>query len=257
MTVINRRDWGARAPRGAYTTLTRTRGVKIHYTGDHVDPAIVDDHARCVAVVKSIQNHHMDNNGWIDIGYSMVVCPHRTVFQGRGAGHLPAANGAGLNSDHYAVLGLVGSSGLTRPPNNLLLGILDAIGYLREHGGAGSEIKGHRDGYGTDCPGDALYAWVKAGAPRPGASGASSTNWTETTVNQLPLLTPGDTGLHAKSCFYLLQARGYGRALNQATIDPNVYGPAVVAELRRFQADKGLDNDGMVGKATWPKLLGL
>ncbi|MEV7013088.1 peptidoglycan-binding protein [Streptosporangium sp. NPDC051022] len=253
MTMISRHDWGARAPRGAYTPLTHTRGVKIHYTGDHVDPGIAGDHSKCVAVIKGIQNYHMDNNGWIDIGYSMMVCPHRKVFQGRGPGHLPAANGAGLNAGHYAVLGLVGTSGLTHPPDDMLLGILDAIDYLRENGGAGREIKGHRDGYSTDCPGEPLYAWVEAGAPRPGTPAPSA----ETITVQLPLLSPGDTGHHAANCFYLLRARGYALKLDPEVAEPAVYGPSVVAELRRFQSDTGLDDDGLVGEATWPKLLGL
>ena len=50
-------------------------------------------------------------------------------------------------------------------------GVLDAIDYLRENGGAGKEIKGHRDAYSTDCPGEVLYAWVRKGAPRPGGGG--------------------------------------------------------------------------------------
>jgi hypothetical protein len=168
--LITRDAWGARQPKGAYTAISTTRGVKVHYTGGRVDPRIVDDHDRCVAVVKKIQAFHMDGNGWLDIGYSMIGCPHRKVFVGRGPHRLPAANGAGLNSGHYAVLGLVGNSGLVTPPDGILHAIVDAIGYLREHGGAGREIKGHRDGYATDCPGGPLYAWVKQGAPRPGAA---------------------------------------------------------------------------------------
>jgi hypothetical protein len=67
--LVLRRDWLARAPRGAYTQLDSTKGVKVHYTGGRVDPGIVDDHDECVALVRSIQGHHMDGNGWIDIGY--------------------------------------------------------------------------------------------------------------------------------------------------------------------------------------------
>ncbi|MGW4641791.1 peptidoglycan recognition protein family protein [Sphaerisporangium sp. NPDC004334] len=168
--LVTRAQWGARAPKGSYSTLRSTHGVKVHYTGGRVDPGVVDDHDRCVLAVRAIQRMHMDGNGWLDIGYSMVACPHRKVFVGRGPGHLPAANGPGLNSDHYAVLGLVGNAGLVQPPDGMLLGILDAIDYLRAHGGAGHEIKGHRDGYATDCPGGPLYAWVKRGAPRPGVT---------------------------------------------------------------------------------------
>ena len=165
--LVTRAAWGARPPRGAYISVSSTRGVKVHYTGGRVDPAIVNDHAKCVAMVKSIQGGHMDGNGWLDIAYSMVACPHRKVFVGRGPRHLTAANGPGLNAGHYSVLGLVGNSGLVQPNDAMLHGILDAIGYLRQNGGAGREIKGHRDGYSTDCPGGPLYGWVRRGAPSP------------------------------------------------------------------------------------------
>src|SRR5690606_427761 len=115
--LVPRKEWGARSPKGSYSRLDSTKGVKIHYTGGRVDPGIVDDHDRCVALVRSIQNSHMDGNGWIDIGYSLACCPHRKVFVGRGPHRLPAANGPGLNAGHYAVLGLVGSSGLVEPPD--------------------------------------------------------------------------------------------------------------------------------------------
>ncbi|MFF5205050.1 peptidoglycan recognition family protein [Streptosporangium sp. NPDC000396] len=120
-----------------------------------------------MAAVRGIQLGHMDGNGWMDIGYSAVVCGHRKVFVGRGLHHLPAVNGPGLNGDHYAVLGLVGTSGVATPLDGMLHGIRDAIEWLRDEGDAGNEIKGHRDGYATSCPGDALYAWVRAGALRP------------------------------------------------------------------------------------------
>ncbi|MEV0968527.1 hypothetical protein [Microtetraspora glauca] len=165
--LVSRSEWGARAPRGSYSPLASTRGVKVHYTGGREDPRMMDDHDLCVARVRAIQRQHMDGNGWMDIGYSAAVCWHRLVFVGRGPHHLPAANGPGRNSGHYAVLGLLGNSGLVEPNDDMLLGILDAIAWLRREGGAGTEIKGHRDGYSTDCPGGPLYAWVRAGAPRP------------------------------------------------------------------------------------------
>nr|WTB30873.1 hypothetical protein OG781_16515 [Streptomyces sp. NBC_00830] len=67
---------------------------------------------------------------------------------------------------HYAIVGLVGDSGLTEPIDAMLGAIGDGIELLRAHG-AGAEIKGHRDGYATACPGGPLYAWVQNGAPRP------------------------------------------------------------------------------------------
>lgn len=144
----------------------RPRGVKVHYTGGRENPAMERDHSLCDNRARSVQNGHMDGNGWTDVGYSYLVCPHGKVFVGRGYGNLPAANGPGMNSGHYAVLGMVGNSGLTKPTDAMLHGIRDVIEYLRGRG-VGTEIKGHRDGYATDCPGGPLYAWVRRGAPRP------------------------------------------------------------------------------------------
>lgn len=178
--LVSRRAWGARSPRSAAGRLSSTRGVKVHYTGDHVDPALADHHERCDDRVRAIQDAHMDGNGWNDIGYSMVVCPHGYAYMGRGPHALPAANGPGLNSGHYAVCGIVGAKGLTEPTDAMLNGIRDAIEYLREEGDAGGEIKGHRDGYATDCPGEPLYAWVGKGAPRPADGGDTGDTEDET-----------------------------------------------------------------------------
>ncbi|MDX6427944.1 MAG: hypothetical protein QOE54_310 [Streptosporangiaceae bacterium] len=169
MKLVSRKDWGARAPKASPVYLSSTRGVKVHYTGEYEDPAILNNHGRCAGRLRAIQNDHMDSNGWNDIAYNFLVCDHGYVFEGRGLHHLSAANGPGLNTGHYAVCGLVGNKGTTQPPRDMLIGIRDAIDYLCSRGNAGQEIKGHRDGYSTDCPGDPLYAWVKKGAPRPSA----------------------------------------------------------------------------------------
>jgi hypothetical protein len=247
--LVTRREWGARAPRGSYSRLSSTRGVKVHYTGGRVEPAILDDHARCVAMVRSIQIHHMDGNGWMDIGYSMVACPHRKVFVGRGPGNVPAANGPGLNSGHYAVLGLVGSSGLVQPNDAMLHGILDAVDHLRGNGGAGREIKGHRDGYATSCPGDPLYSWVGRGAPRPGAQQPSppppDTGTAPPFPGRLLKYPPVMRGDDVRTWQQQMKRRGY-------TVDVDgAYGPQSRDVCRRFQREHSLAVDGVVGPQTW------
>lgn len=164
--MISRNGWNARAPRAAPSHLDDTKGVKVHYMGSYVNPNLLTHHGKCPAAVRAVQNIHMDGNRWNDIGYSYVVCPHGEIYVGRGVHVLPAANGEGLNSGHYAVLALVGNSGLVKPTVKMLNGIRDAIDYCRDNGDAGNEVKGHRDGYATECPGDALYKWVKDGAKR-------------------------------------------------------------------------------------------
>lgn len=171
MELVTRAQWGARAylmPSGATPYAHKLAGSKVHYLGA---PYTFGDHTTCPAYVRKVQASHMDGNGWSDIGYSFLVCEHGIGFEGRGLWRRNSANGkTALNENHYAICGLVGSKGSTMPTNAQLNGIRDVIDYCRSTGGAGSEIKGHRDGYSTDCPGEPLYAWVQQGAPRKGGS---------------------------------------------------------------------------------------
>lgn len=164
---MSRQQWGARPSKGT-TAVSANRGVKVHYVGSHVPKGM--PHSACDALVRQIQKSHMTRKPvpYNDIGYSLLACNHGYVFMGRGPHVLPAANGKNLNSGHYAICGLVGSSGQTHPSDAMLNGIRDGIEYLRRTGMAGREIKGHRDGYATECPGEFLYAWVRQGAPRVG-----------------------------------------------------------------------------------------
>lgn len=251
MDMVTRKEWGAVAPRGGYTPLTSTKGVKIHYTGGQVPRGIVDDHRLCVHLVQEIQHMHMAGARevpYMDTGYSLVGCPHRKVFMGRGPGHLPAANGPGQNSGHYAVLGLVGSSGYTTPTAGLVDALRDAIGYLRTKGNAGDEIRGHRDGFATACPGVALYNLVRSGQLEP-HNAAVTRPASASARKPYPgrLLNAGDTGRDVQTWQARLKALGYN-------LDPDGrYGPLTQAATRRFQTRNGLAVDGVVGPATWAR----
>lgn len=252
MKLVSRKAWGARRPKASPSYLGSTKGVKVHYTGGKEDARMLTDHARCVARVKSIQNGHMDGNGWNDVGYSALVCAHGDVFVGRGPHALPAANGEGLNSGHYAVCALVGNAGVTKPTDAMLNGIRDAIDWLRREGRAGSEIKGHRDGYSTDCPGPVLYAWVRKGAPRPGGKpspsptprpGTSAPRWPGRYLTQPPTMSGKDVETWQRQ----MRARGWSIAVDGR------YGPDSEKVCRAFQLEKfgprGVD--GIVGPDTW------
>lgn len=262
MRLVSRSAWGARATRGT-TRLSSTAGVKVHYTGDPENPALLEHHERCDDRVRSIQNAHMDGNGWNDIGYSAVVCSHGYVYVGRGPHVLPAANGPGLNSGHYAVCGLVGSSGLVKPTDEMLGGIRDAIEWLRREGDAGNEIKGHRDGYSTDCPGDALYGWVRRGAPRPGGSTPAPAPRPGTPAPPFPLpaghwFGPEDPDPHNHSGYWAsdrphietlqrqLRQRGWSISVTGR------YDARTFEVVTAFQREKGLRSDGLTGAKTWP-----
>jgi hypothetical protein len=167
MKLVTRSQLGW--PASAAPTQTSTQGVKVHYEGTAVSVKLLTDHAACIAQWKAIRLSHLANTkeGYSDVAYNYAACPHGYLLEGRGIGKRTGANGnQPLNVAHYAIVGLVGSEGLTKPTDLMLGAIRDGIELLRAHG-AGTEIKGHRDGYATDCPGAPLYAWVQKGAPRP------------------------------------------------------------------------------------------
>jgi len=156
-------------PASAAPTQTSTKGVKVHYEGSPVSTKLLSDHNACIAEWKAIRASHLANTkeNYSDIAYNYGACTHGYLLEGRGIGKRTGANGnQTLNMAHYAIVGLVGSEGLTEPTDAMLGAIRDGIDLLRKNG-AGTEIKGHRDGYATACPGPALYAWVQKGAPRP------------------------------------------------------------------------------------------
>ncbi|MFB7738233.1 peptidoglycan-binding protein [Streptomyces sp. NPDC056112] len=170
MKLVTRAQLGW--PASAAPTQTSTRGVKVHYEGTAVSTKLLTDHNACITEWKAIRASHLANKqeNYSDVAYNYAACPHGYLLEGRGIGKRTGANGnQDLNKAHYAIVGLVGSSGLTEPTDDMLSAIRDGIDLLRQHG-AGTEIKGHRDGYATACPGGPLYAWVQKGAPRPGSS---------------------------------------------------------------------------------------
>jgi hypothetical protein len=167
MKLVTRAQLGW--PASAAPTQTSTKGVKVHYEGAPVSTKLLSDHNACIAEWKAIRASHLANKteNYSDVAYNYAACPHGYLLEGRGLRKRTGANGnQALNQGHYAIVGLVGSEGLTQPTDAMLSAIRDGIDLLRKNG-AGNEIKGHRDGYATACPGGPLYAWVQKGAPRP------------------------------------------------------------------------------------------
>lgn len=170
MKFVSRAQWGAPAKSPA-AALNAARGVKFHYLGSVYASR---SHDKCDDQVRSIRASHLADKAenYVDIAYNLLVCEHGYVFEGRGVRKRSGANGtAALNSQDYAVCALLAKKGggLDTSTEAMLEGLADARQLLRANG-AGSWVGGHRDGHATTCPGDALYDWVKRGAPRPGGT---------------------------------------------------------------------------------------
>lgn len=165
MDYVSRRELGWPAS-AAPDQVDPVKGVKLHYEGT---PVPEEDHSRCAKRWTEIRNSHLANTkeGYSDVAYNWAVCNHGVIFEGRGLGKRTGANGSQpLNRAHYAILWMGGTKGVVTPSSSAVASIKELIQYLRAHG-TGSEIKGHRDGYATSCPGDPLYKLVKDGKLEP------------------------------------------------------------------------------------------
>lgn len=80
---------------------------------------------------------------------------------------------------------------------------------------------------------------------------APAPNWTETIVQQLPELRQGATGTYVRTVQFQCGERGHKVAVDGA------FGPATLAAVKAVQAAARLAQDGVVGAATWPALLGV
>lgn len=248
LLFTSRKEWEALAPKHPLAPFpSKPKGIKFHYTGGPVSPAIFNDHIRCLAYVRAIQRNHMFGNGWSDIAYNYVVCPHEVII-GRGLHAKSAANGnQPLNNGHYAILFLVGNKGVTDPTVKMYETALELVVYIRENGPAGNELKGHRDGYATDCPGEPIYEWVKAGCPKPKKEDELKTPKT---------VRKDVTSFDVKTVRGLLLSRGYYPIATdlKAWIENMLFDEDLEALVKVFQEARHLSVDGIVGFNTWKEL---
>jgi len=170
MLFIPRAEWGGGGHR-ATTAGFRPEdgGVTAHHEGTRgLQAQLLADHRHCYQVVRAIFDFHTrpvsrGGRGWADIAYTALACPHGYTFEGRWLGRRTAANGTDAGNDAwYAVCALVGEG--EEPAAGLLAGMRTTVHHLWSKD-ARDRVNGHRDHKATECPGDALYAWVRAGMP--------------------------------------------------------------------------------------------
>ncbi len=227
-------------------------GLKIHYEGT---PVPVVNHSKCAGRWTAIRNSHLANTkeGYSDVAYNWAVCDHGTIFEGRGWGKRTGANGNQiLNRPMNSILWMGGTSGVVTPSDAAIESIKELIQYLRSKG-AGKAIKGHRDGYATDCPGDAMYSLVKSGKLEPAPAAPKPQ----------PVYAP-----FPGRAFFKVGAKSpvftaVGKALVKAgfkgyKVGPSPeWGPADERGIKWFQEKQGWtgsDADGKPGPETWRRL---
>ncbi|MEU9063471.1 N-acetylmuramoyl-L-alanine amidase [Streptomyces sp. NPDC048430] len=246
--ITSRAGWGAdesiSPEEPGYLPGGKIKAVVVHHTAESNTYTC----AQAPAVVRGIYAYHVKQLGWKDVGYNFLVDKCGTIYEGRKGGvdrPVQGAHAYGFNAETVGI-SVLGTYTDTAPAQAALLSVAriaawklgqygvnpagtttltagDAgTNYFRKSWAKGAQlsfpvIHGHRDGYNTQCPGNAFYnqlATIRTLAAGPvtgltvksltgtGASGgkyytksAITVNWSTTTpavlVKQYALLVDG------------------------------------------------------------------
>ncbi|MCL8011706.1 peptidoglycan-binding protein [Streptomyces sp. AS02] len=166
-----------------------TGGVFIHYMGSLL-PFSPDSEYHCRAEIAQIWKDHAIDQNVGDIEYNFLVCPHGTIYEGRGYERGEANGGRtinvggreiGRNTGFYSIQGMLGR--FDEPTAAMLTSMRKLIYHLRHelaaHREAGNLIHPHSaDDFPTECPGTHLTRYAKKGSaidPNPPQSGGGGT----------------------------------------------------------------------------------
>ncbi|XP_033220942.1 uncharacterized protein LOC117175344 [Belonocnema kinseyi] len=158
--IISREEWKAREVSN-YSPLILSPApyLVIHHGG--IQHYCYDQNT-CSEIVRSYQNLHMDDRGWLDIGYQFVIGEDGNIYEGRGWNFI-GAHAPGYNTQSIGI-SIIGDFSQFLP-NKAALDALDSliecgvlIGKIRQN----YKIIGHRQARDTDCPGISFYQYVKS-----------------------------------------------------------------------------------------------
>lgn len=256
MSLITRAQWGAK-PAGVSRNkmVAKPLGITIHWEGPRMGTR---SHSQCASLIRGIQAFHMGpSRGWVDIGYSLLVCEHGYVYEGRGKGIGQAAQGTTYGNEHYySICCLVGKGDPQTPA--LIKGIQEAANIARSWG-AGNAVTGHRDFVSTECPGADLYAKAKAGVfsrKTPAVIVKPIVDKVRQSVSRKPVLRVGS---NSKAVLNLQRGLlrvfpAYAGPIRQNGGPITRFGPATRRVVMEFQRRVGLPATGVVEAKTWAKL---
>ncbi|NYH52765.1 MULTISPECIES: peptidoglycan recognition protein family protein [Nocardiopsis] len=166
--VYTRSDWGARNPKNKIEVLGRgPTHIVVHHTATANVSDVSTSHA--AALSRAIQRHHMNTNGWSDIGQQLTISRGGHIMEGRhrslwaiGAGHHVVGAHTANHNGHTIGIENEGTYSSASPPGNLVDSLVDTCAWLclAYRLDPDEAIVGHRDFNTTGCPGDRLYAML-------------------------------------------------------------------------------------------------
>ncbi|WP_020671571.1 peptidoglycan recognition protein family protein [Amycolatopsis nigrescens] len=159
-------EWGARAPQDQLVTLNhKANRILVHHIASANSTDYSLEHA--LQVARNDQADHMDNNGWSDTGQHFTISRGGYHLEGRhgslstlrsGTKMIKAAHCPGQNENAIGIEN-EGTYTSVEPPAAQWKSLVALCAYIcAQYGIPVAEIKGHRDFYNTECPGEKLYA---------------------------------------------------------------------------------------------------
>lgn len=250
LTIIPRAEWGARRRKGTADKVAAAdrTATMVHYsTGEELGR---EDTAEWV---RQIQAHHMDTNGWSDIGYNFLVDREGRIYEGRGWDVI-GAHCADYNTPAVGVCFL----GDDDPGQDVPEVARDAILalHLENEKRAGHKLErlGHRDKFATACPGDELYSWWTAPTVELDKPKSNSTR-PAITAPVFPFRAGrymGRGGITHSRHLSAWQRQMIRRGWRFPKYGPDgAFGQETERVVRAFQKEKGLKVDGKIGPRTW------
>ncbi|MBQ0830225.1 N-acetylmuramoyl-L-alanine amidase [Streptomyces tagetis] len=292
--ITSRAGWGAdesiSPEEPGYLPDGRVEAVVVHHTAESNDYTC----AQGPAVVRGIYAYHVKQLGWKDVGYNFLVDKCGIVYEGRKGGvdrPVMGAHAYGFNAQTTGI-SVLGTYTAAAPSTAALTSVariaawklgqygVDPAGTVTLTAGDSGRsyygktwakgarlslpaIHGHRDGYNTQCPGDAFYdklptlrAW--AGGPVSGLTlksvtgagtagtttytkSAVTVNWSATTpapliaryellVNGKVAATTAGTATSAKATLAAGTHKVAVRAVHQSGATATTTATTVVAE---------------------------
>jgi N-acetylmuramoyl-L-alanine amidase len=202
--VHSRSEWGAaRAVPARLTPNSGTWGkVTVHHSGPP-DGRLAPSPDVARTVIRRIQKHHMETNGWGDIGYHFLIDPAGEVYAGRSlewqgahAGHDAQSRN---NNPHNLGICLLGDFQSGAPTPTALAALARLVDELRSANAIPrAAVFAHRQLASSVCPGPVLDAWTRtyrggrdsmaalptpASAPLPRPHGRAASHWTKGAVH--------------------------------------------------------------------------
>lgn len=156
-TLVPRAAWGAEPLKGNHDPMGTVERITLHHTDEHSGMRGRSD----LEVVHAIQAYHRDNLGWADIGYHYLVGRDGRIYEGRSVS-AQGAHAGGVNNKNNLGVSVIGNFNAALPPPAQLAAVSAFLADRRNaYGLSSAALLGHRDFGPTECPGDALYAWLK------------------------------------------------------------------------------------------------